>query len=173
MSRISILDKEKCQPKKCDYVCISYCPGVRMEEDTIVIDEDTKKPLISEQLCEGCGICTNRCPFDAISIINLPEAVGEPIHRFGQNQFELFGLPDLAEGTVLGLLGQNGIGKSTIMRILSGELIPNLGENALSNGEVTYSKLPQNIMSFSTFRRGYRNYLKSHGIVADIEQYFL
>ena len=99
-----------------------------MEEDTIVIDEDTKKPLISEQLCEGCGICTNRCPFDAISIINLPEAVGEPIHRFGQNQFELFGLPDLAEGTVLGLLGQNGIGKSTIMRILSGELIPNLGD---------------------------------------------
>ena len=49
MSRISILDKEKCQPKKCDYVCISYCPGVRMEEDTIVIDEDTKKPLISER----------------------------------------------------------------------------------------------------------------------------
>lgn len=127
MSRISILDKDKCQPKKCDYLCISYCPGVRMEEDTIVVDEDTKKPLISEQLCQGCGICTNRCPFDAITIINLPEAVGEPIHRFGQNQFELFGLPNLTEGQVLGLLGQNGIGKSTIMRILSGELIPNFG----------------------------------------------
>ena len=70
MSRISILDKDRCQPKKCDYLCISYCPGVRMDEDTIVVDEDTKKPLISEQLCEGCGICTNRCPFDAISIIN-------------------------------------------------------------------------------------------------------
>ena len=128
MSRISILDKDKCQPKKCDYVCIHYCPGVRMDEDTIVIDEDSKKPLISESLCEGCGICTNRCPFDAISIINLPEAIGDPIHRFGQNQFELFGLPSLAEGTVLGLLGQNGIGKSTIMKILSGELIPNLGD---------------------------------------------
>lgn len=128
MSRISILDKDKCQPKKCDYVCINYCPGVRMDEDTIIIDEDSKKPLISESLCEGCGICTNRCPFDAISIINLPEAIGDPIHRFGQNQFELFGLPSLAEGTVLGLLGQNGIGKSTIMKILSGELIPNLGD---------------------------------------------
>lgn len=127
MSRISILDKDKCQPKKCDYLCIHYCPGVRMEEDTIVVDEDTKKPLISEQLCQGCGICTNRCPFDAVTIINLPEAIGEPIHRFGQNQFELFGLPSLTEGQVLGLLGQNGIGKSTIMRILSGELIPNFG----------------------------------------------
>ena len=128
MSRISILDKDRCQPKKCDYLCINYCPGVRMGEDTIVIDEDTKKPLISEQLCEGCGICTNRCLFDAISIINLPEAVGEPIHRFGQNQFELFGLPSLEEGTVLGLLGPNGIGKSTIMNILSGNLIPNFGD---------------------------------------------
>ena len=128
MTRISILDKDRCQPKKCDYLCINYCPGVRMDEDTIVIDEDTKKPLISEQLCEGCGICTNRCPFDAISIINLPEAVGEPIHRFGQNQFELFGLPNLEGGTVLGLLGPNGIGKSTIMNILSGNLIPNFGD---------------------------------------------
>ena len=128
MTRISILDKDRCQPKKCDYLCIHYCPGVRMDEDTIVIDEDSKKPLISEELCEGCGICTNRCPFDAITIINLPEAAGEPIHRFGQNQFELFGLPTLEEGTVLGLLGQNGIGKSTIMNILSGNLIPNFGD---------------------------------------------
>lgn len=135
MTRISILDKDKCQPKKCDYLCINYCPGVRMDEDTIVIDETTKKPLISEQLCEGCGICTNRCPFDAIHIINLPEAIGEPLHRFGQNQFELFGLPNLEAGNVLGLLGQNGIGKSTIMNILSGNLIPNFGnwENPVNN----------------------------------------
>ena len=128
MTRISILDKDRCQPKKCDYLCIHYCPGVRMDEDTIVVDEDTKKPLISEELCEGCGICTNRCPFDAITIINLPEAAGDPIHRFGQNQFELFGLPTLEEGTVLGLLGPNGIGKSTIMNILAGNLIPNFGD---------------------------------------------
>ena len=128
MSRISILEKDRCQPKKCDYLCINYCPGVRMDEDTITINEDTKKPLISEELCEGCGICTNRCPFDAISIINLPEAIGEPIHRFGQNQFELFGLPSLESGSVLGLLGPNGIGKSTIMNILSGNLIPNFGD---------------------------------------------
>ena len=128
MTRISILDKDRCQPKKCDYLCIHYCPGVRMDEDTIVVDEDSKKPLISEELCEGCGICTNRCPFDAITIINLPEAAGDPIHRFGQNQFELFGLPTLEEGTVLGLLGPNGIGKSTIMNILAGNLIPNFGD---------------------------------------------
>ena len=53
MSRISILDKDRCQPKKCDYLCIHYCPGVRMDEDTIVVDEDTKKPLISEESEDG------------------------------------------------------------------------------------------------------------------------
>jgi len=98
-----------------------------MEEDTITIDPKTNKPIISEELCSGCGICTNRCPFNAVSIINLPEALEDPIHRYGQNQFELFGLPTIREGSVVGLLGPNGIGKSTIIRILSGELHPNLG----------------------------------------------
>lgn len=154
MSRISILDKDKCQPKKCDYLCIHYCPGVRMDEDTIVVDEKSKKPLISEQLCQGCGICTNRCPFDAVNIINLPEAIGEPIHRFGQNQFELFDLPTLTEGQVLGLLGQNGIGKSTIMRILSGELIPNFGR---------FDEKPENWDEVIEFYKGstLQNYFKS------------
>ncbi|MGL6298910.1 MAG: ribosome biogenesis/translation initiation ATPase RLI, partial [Methanobacteriaceae archaeon] len=127
MTRISILDTDRCQPKKCNYLCIDYCPGVRMDEDTIVIDEKTKKPVISEELCSGCGICTNRCPFNAINIINLPEALEEPIHRYGQNSFELFGLPNISSGSVVGLLGPNGIGKSTILRILAGELKPNLG----------------------------------------------
>ncbi|HEX7467635.1 MAG TPA: ATP-binding cassette domain-containing protein, partial [Methanobacterium sp.] len=127
MTRISILDQDRCQPKKCNYVCIEYCPGVRMEEDTITIDQKTNKPIISEELCAGCGICTNRCPFGAINIINLPEALEEPIHRYGQNMFELFGLPNLKNGSVVGMLGPNGIGKSTIIKILSGELKPNLG----------------------------------------------
>ncbi|WJI10608.1 ribosome biogenesis/translation initiation ATPase RLI [Methanobacterium sp. CWC-01] len=127
MTRIAILDHDRCQPKKCHYTCMEYCPGVRMEEDTITIDQKTKKPLISEELCSGCGICTNRCPFGAVSIINLPEALDEPIHRYGANQFELFGLPQVKEGSVVGMLGPNGIGKSTILRILSGELKPNLG----------------------------------------------
>lgn len=99
-----------------------------MEEDTITIDKVSGKPIISEELCSGCGICTNRCPFQAVSIINLPEALDKPVHRYGQNMFELFGLPSIREGSVVGMLGPNGIGKSTIIRILSGELKPNLGD---------------------------------------------
>lgn len=99
-----------------------------MEEDTITIDPKTKKPVISEELCSGCGICTKRCYMDAITIINLPEALKDPIHRYGQNMFELFGLPNIKDGSVVGILGPNGIGKSTIIKILSGELKPNLGK---------------------------------------------
>ena len=126
MSRIAILEKDKCQPKKCNYACIEYCPGVRMEEDTIIISEDDKKPEISEELCSGCGIC--RCVFNAINIINLPEVLDDkPIHRYGPNSFELFGMPTIEDGSVVGLLGPNGIGKSTILNILSGQIIPNFG----------------------------------------------
>jgi ATP-binding cassette, sub-family E, member 1 len=109
-----------------------------MEEDTITIDPQSNKPIISEELCSGCGICTNRCPFQAVSIINLPEALEDPIHRYGQNQFELFGLPNVKKGSVVGMLGPNGIGKSTIIRILSGELMPNLGEY---DSEVSYEDI--------------------------------
>jgi ATP-binding cassette subfamily E protein 1 len=53
-----------------------------------------------------------------------------PVHRYGQNGFALYGLPIPMEGKVTGILGQNGIGKSTAISILSGILKPNLGKNA-------------------------------------------
>lgn len=110
-----------------------------MDEDTIVVSQEDKKPIISEELCHGCGICTNRCVFDAIQIINLPETLDEdPIHRFGQNSFELFGMPKIEEGSVVGLLGPNGIGKSTILNILSGQIIPNFGNY---DEEATWDKV--------------------------------
>jgi len=128
-----------------------------MEEDTITIDEKTKKPVISEELCSGCGICTNRCPFQAVSIINLPEALEEPIHRYGQNMFELFGLPTIREEAVVGMLGPNGIGKSTIIRILSGELKANLGnyeEEASWEDIINFFKGSQLQSYFSKLSKG-------------------
>ncbi|ADC70127.1 ABC transporter related protein [Methanocaldococcus sp. FS406-22] len=128
--RLAIIDYDRCQPKKCSMECMKYCPGVRMGEKTIEIDENTGKPVISEVLCSGCGICVKRCPFKAISIIGLPEELSEDkiVHSYGQNRFKLFGLVIPRDG-VVGIIGQNGIGKSTVLRILAGELIPNLGKH--------------------------------------------
>jgi ATP-binding cassette subfamily E protein 1 len=87
-----------------------------------------KQPVIVESLCTGCGICVKKCPFSAISIINLPDELQKDCsHRFGPNTFKLFRMPTPSPGTVLGLLGQNGIGKSTTLKILSSEIKLNLG----------------------------------------------
>jgi len=124
--RIAVLIEEKCQSDRCSYECINYCPVVRTGHDTIVKTEDAVK--ISEELCEGCGICVDKCPFDAIKMVNLPEELDtDLIHQFGDNSFRLYRLPLPEEGLVTGLLGANGIGKTTAIRMLSGEIIPNLG----------------------------------------------
>ena len=124
--RIAIVHKDRCHARKCGTECILYCPRVRTGDETVIIGPDGKA-LISEELCVGCGICIKKCPFDAIDIVSLPEELEHPTHRYGKNGFALYGLPIPVEGKVTGILGANGIGKSTAIKILSGQLRPNLG----------------------------------------------
>ncbi|OPY35380.1 MAG: Cobalamin import ATP-binding protein BtuD [Methanoregula sp. PtaU1.Bin051] len=124
--RIAVVHKDRCHSKKCGTECIVYCPRVRTGDETVILGEDGKA-FVSEELCVGCGICIKKCPFEAIDIVSLPEELAHPTHRYGKNGFALYGLPIPIEGKVTGILGANGIGKSTTIRILAGQLRPNLG----------------------------------------------
>jgi len=95
----------------------------------IDVTATSKLAYISEDLCIGCGICPKKCPFGAISIINLPKDLAkDTTHRYGPNSFKLHRLPVPRPGQVLGLVGTNGIGKSTALKVLAGKLKPNLGK---------------------------------------------
>ena len=127
--RVAVLDDELCQPKKCGLECIIYCPVNKTGGECIIQRPDSGKALISEDLCTGCGICIKKCPFDAIVIVNLAKELSEDkVHQYGVNSFRFYRLPTPKRGAVVGLVGRNGMGKSTIVNILSGNMKPNLGK---------------------------------------------
>ena len=132
--RLAIVDSDKCKPNKCKHECMKKCP-VNMSGKRCIEIEDVKAQ-IHEILCTGCGQCVKRCPFGAIKIVKLPSRIPKLIHKFGKNGFQIHSLPQIQKNKVLGLVGVNGIGKSTILKVFKGHIIPNLG-----NKEVTYDEL--------------------------------
>ena len=126
------------------------CPVVRSGKECIDIEDIA---IISDSLCIGCGICVDVCPFNAIKIVNLPvRLINDLIYSYGINKFQLYKLPIPTAGKIYGILGRNGIGKSTLVNILDGSIKPNYGKyddtnihNILSKqrGTVLYKYLVQ------------------------------
>ncbi|HME86794.1 MAG TPA: ribosome biogenesis/translation initiation ATPase RLI [Candidatus Nanoarchaeia archaeon] len=125
MKRIAIVNNDKLKDMDRKKYIQSICPVNRSGTECIYFDGP--KLLIDEVSCIGCGICANAAP-ESIQIINLPEKLTtNPIHRFGLNKFLLYSLPTPVFGQVVGIIGKNGIGKSTALKILAGILKPNFG----------------------------------------------
>jgi len=144
MHRIAIIDAKRCKPTKCNFECGLICPINRQKKECIsILDIEsvpTKKKIahIVEEACIGCGLCTKPqnggCPFDAINIVNIPkELKPEIVHRYGPNGFRLYRIPIMKPNKILGIIGQNGIGKSTIVQILAGKMVPNFENNDTVN----------------------------------------
>ena len=124
--RIAVLIEEKCKPKSDAYDYLKKWAGscggecIQMEDD---------KFRILESACPPCLIRAKHCPDGAVILINLPtELKTDMIHRYSLNGFRLFRLPTPSKDSVIGILGSNGIGKSTAFNILNGSMIPNLGD---------------------------------------------
>jgi ATP-binding cassette subfamily E protein 1 len=130
MSKIVIVEKEKCNPEGCGgFLCARVSPSNRAGKEAFYKDADGKVGVNEELVSDIDRIAVNKCPFHALKLINLPEALTErPVHRYSKNGFVLYRLPVPIFGKVTGILGRNGIGKSTAVKILAGVLDANLGE---------------------------------------------
>ncbi len=128
--RIAIIDKTRCNPLRCAHECMKFDPVNRSGGEGFHLGADGKATISQEVTTQAHQICAKKCPFEAIKIVRLPqEASGKPIHQYGENGFRLYNLPIPVFGKVVGLLGRNGIGKSTAVKIISGLEHANLGEN--------------------------------------------
>lgn len=123
-----ILDPAKCKPNMPAWTYfLKYAGGCGKQ--CITVDKVPPKVTIWPNACAACLNRAKRCPDNAAKVVKLPSNLEtELIHSYGENAFQLHGLPMPRAGQVLGMLGCNGTGKSTAVKILAGKLKPNLGQ---------------------------------------------
>ena len=118
--RIAIIDPNKCKPDKCNKECKKKCPVNYSGKECIVVAKVAK---INENMCTGCGICPNVCPFSAIKIYNLPSEIKTQLtYSYGENKFKLYKMFNPKLNMIQGIIGENGVGKSTMIKIISNEV---------------------------------------------------
>ena len=66
LTRIAIINEDKCKPSKCGLQCKKSCPVVLNGKLCVEVTTKSKKSIIHENLCIGCGSCVRVCPFGAV-----------------------------------------------------------------------------------------------------------
>ena len=148
--RVAVLLEERCKPNSNAF---AYLKKYSEMCDRECIQVEGSKCKILETACPVCFTRAKHCPDGAVKIINLPQELDTDLtHSYGENAFRLFRLPSPKQEQIVGILGPNGIGKSTAINLLSGTFRPNLGD--WSNSSPDWDEV------ISTFPRGeLRDYL--------------
>ena len=124
--RVAVLIEERCKPNSNAFAYLKKYSAMCERE---CIQVEGNKCRILETACPVCFTRAKHCPDEAIKIINLPEELDTDLtHSYGENSFRLFRLPSPRQDQIVGILGPNGIGKSTAINLLSGAFRANLGD---------------------------------------------
>jgi ATP-binding cassette subfamily E protein 1 len=154
MKKVYLVDYDSCNLRFCGRQCIKKCPitlsnarlkpNEKKQEIPIWVQKSTNQVRINDTSCLKCGVCANVCPPRAIYVKNILEEPNElgPTHKYpnvdDKEGFRLYNLPTLISGKVSGLCGPNGIGKTTVLNIISGKLKPNFGNSNLKPNQIQW-----------------------------------
>jgi ATP-binding cassette subfamily E protein 1 len=108
-------------------IAVKYDPLNQSGHEGFHVTDDGELHIDDGKVMREHKLIEKKIPNDAIRIVPLPSETGQLVHQYGENRFRLYNLPAPDDGSVIGLLGRNGIGKTTALRILAGELVPNFG----------------------------------------------
>ena len=127
MTRIAVLDADKCKPKKCNQAMHKILPHGPKPSGSHPLRRQQNRNL--RETLQRLRHMRQEMPVQSHQHRQPARRVGEglqsPFWRKCVSNFS--GYPCLRQAQCLGLLGQNGIGKSTTLKVLSGEIKPNLG----------------------------------------------
>lgn len=131
---VAVIDQDEVTDEVRD-IAVKYDPLNRSGREGFHVTEDGDLHIDDSKVMAEHGLIQKKIPNDAVRIVPLPSESGQLVHQYGTNGFRLHELPIPEQGSIVGLLGPNGVGKTTTLRILAGELIPNFGESSEGDWE--------------------------------------